>query len=291
MPTYYDVLNVQPTASQAEIETAIETQYNQWRRLVTHYDPAVVNQANQSLQALETIRSVLTNPANRSVYDAGIGATGAVGGLADPAAFLQMTPGAPMTPPAKPVMQTQSATVVAGATGWVCPKCQTPNAEGTRFCKRCGQALARECPQCGALSEVGAIYCSGCGTNFDEAIRAKERADYERRLQEESNKKLWAQQQAQLQPMMQLSQSAKNWTIVGWLLCVVFWPAAIPVFIVAINKAGRVLNMPVVPGDTSYRDTAKRSRTWSLIPLIFGFVVAACAILSTLSMMSAIRYY
>lgn len=51
---YYEILNLQPTASSADIQTAFENQYNQWRRLVTHHDPKVVNQANQALQALET---------------------------------------------------------------------------------------------------------------------------------------------------------------------------------------------------------------------------------------------
>ena len=56
MSNYYEILNVPTTASTAEIQTAYEQQYDQWRRLVTHQDPNVVNQANQALKALETIR-------------------------------------------------------------------------------------------------------------------------------------------------------------------------------------------------------------------------------------------
>ena len=48
MATYYEFLQVAPTASVAEIEAAWEERYNHWRRLVTHHDPQVVNEANQS---------------------------------------------------------------------------------------------------------------------------------------------------------------------------------------------------------------------------------------------------
>ena len=73
MPNYYEIIKVQPTAPTAEIVNACEAQYNQWRRLVTHHDQDVVNQANQALQTIEQIRLTLTDTEKRGVYDAAVG--------------------------------------------------------------------------------------------------------------------------------------------------------------------------------------------------------------------------
>ena len=68
---YYQILGITPSATVAEVETAVEGHYNKWRRLVTHHDPNVVTRANQALQAIERIRTTLTTPDKRAVYDAG----------------------------------------------------------------------------------------------------------------------------------------------------------------------------------------------------------------------------
>src|ERR1035437_4567587 len=83
MPTYYEIINVIPTAAQSEIELVLDAQYNKVRRLVTHQDPNVVNQANQALQLLEKIRTTLMDDGKRSAYDAAIGISSNLGGLAD----------------------------------------------------------------------------------------------------------------------------------------------------------------------------------------------------------------
>lgn len=70
MPTYYEILKLPPTATQAEIESKADAQYNQWRRLVTHHDPNVVDEANRALRTLELVRNTLGNSVERSEYDA-----------------------------------------------------------------------------------------------------------------------------------------------------------------------------------------------------------------------------
>jgi class 3 adenylate cyclase/tetratricopeptide (TPR) repeat protein len=65
-----------------------------------------------------------------------------------------------------------------------CPKCQTENKEGAKFCKRCGGKLDLLCPTCGHTYEADSFFCSECGhqlslpskpipkdLSFDEKIR------------------------------------------------------------------------------------------------------------------------
>ena len=93
MPNYYEILNLQPAASMQDVQVAIDTKYNQYRRLVTHHDPTVVNQANMALQSLEKIRETLLSPDRKAVYDEALGLSGPViGGLGDP----HMVPTAPI---------------------------------------------------------------------------------------------------------------------------------------------------------------------------------------------------
>lgn len=94
MPTYYDVLRVSPSAAPAEIETALDNQYHHWRRLVTHHDPVVVEEAERALRTLEQIRAVLLTPEKRANYDGSI----IVGGLADPAASSLNASSVPFAP-------------------------------------------------------------------------------------------------------------------------------------------------------------------------------------------------
>jgi curved DNA-binding protein CbpA len=171
MPTYYEILKVQSTAAQSEIETALDAQYNQWRRLVTHHDPNVVEEANRSLRTLEQIRNILTNPIERAKYDAGQN----IGGLADPEQLLRAAAPSPVSginPPgivASSHHQTQEQRVDA----WVCPKCKSANTIGEQFCKKCGNSLSQVCPKCNAITEKIQPFCSKCGVNKSEALREK----------------------------------------------------------------------------------------------------------------------
>ncbi|MGO9268153.1 MAG: AAA family ATPase [Candidatus Binataceae bacterium] len=44
-----------------------------------------------------------------------------------------------------------------------CPKCDTDNREGRKFCASCGSALATACPKCGASNLTSEQFCGECG--------------------------------------------------------------------------------------------------------------------------------
>ena len=44
-----------------------------------------------------------------------------------------------------------------------CPKCESDNREGRKFCAQCGQALKLACPSCGAPNEPGERFRGDCG--------------------------------------------------------------------------------------------------------------------------------
>ena len=171
-PTYYEILKVQPIASVSEIEAAYEAQYNQWRRLVTHHDPSVVNQANQALDMLQRIRVTLTDIAKRAGYDEAIGISGPIGGLADPEVLSRtLTPPSPIPRKRSDTLAQSPATSEQRVDAWTCPRCHTANLVRTRFCKNCGQSLGRTCPNCDQLIEVAAKFCTECGADDRVALR------------------------------------------------------------------------------------------------------------------------
>jgi hypothetical protein len=45
-----------------------------------------------------------------------------------------------------------------------CPRCQTENRPGRRFCADCAAPLAVACPACGFSNEAGEKFCGGCAT-------------------------------------------------------------------------------------------------------------------------------
>lgn len=176
MPTYYEMLKIQSTASAAEIEAAIQGQYDQWRRLVTHHDVKVANQANLALSTLETIRATLSDPSKRSAYDAGIGLGDTVGGLADVSVILQGL-GPTMTPPAPGSSKTTGMPSAAPSSSlWTCPKpeCGADNPPHTRYCFKCGTELVRQCPECDAMTSLIATkMCGTCGYNYEVALERR----------------------------------------------------------------------------------------------------------------------
>ncbi len=197
MTTYYEILNVRSTATIAEIEAALDTQYNHWRRLVTHHDPNVVNEANQKLQVLEEARTALTNPAKRAAYDSAMNLGGAIGGLADPQVRIEhpvVTASRPLTTP-----QPAPGPAATRMDAWVCPKCQTPNPVNTQYCENCGSQIGVSCPSCNMLTRAAARFCSHCGV------------DVQKSRQEQEYTALAQQRQQQLQDIQsQISQYRKE---------------------------------------------------------------------------------
>jgi hypothetical protein len=47
-----------------------------------------------------------------------------------------------------------------------CPRCQTTNSPGRRFCAECGASLAVACPACEFANEAGVKFCGGCGSSL-----------------------------------------------------------------------------------------------------------------------------
>ena len=45
-----------------------------------------------------------------------------------------------------------------------CPKCQSDNPDGARFCMSCGASLSLTCESCGATAPPGARFCMECGS-------------------------------------------------------------------------------------------------------------------------------
>lgn len=197
--TYYEILKISPTASANEVQAAIDAQYDQWRRLVAHHKPEVVEQANQRLRVLETIRATLTDPAKRAVYDASLN----VGGLADPEAVIRMH-GEPPPPPLKP----RGSPGLPGdrpVDAWVCPQCGTTSPRGTRFCSKCRAQIGIDCPKCKRLTLQSDPYCAECGADLREELERERR----KRLAQEAEAARLAIARAQAQIQVEQNEIDK----------------------------------------------------------------------------------
>jgi hypothetical protein len=166
MINYYDFLNVSPSASQDEVNQAVDRQYDHWPRLVIHHDQAIVEQANQSLRFLEQIRNILATPAARNAYDVGLGIKETTFGITDPGAILF-----PSSPSSLRNEKSQQGPQVTQSTtnGWICDRCKALNRVGLKFCASCGEQLGINCLNCGELIRVSDIFCAECGENLEES--------------------------------------------------------------------------------------------------------------------------
>ena len=54
-----------------------------------------------------------------------------------------------------------------------CPKCQTENPEGKKFCRKCGTEMAVVCPRCGAKLQADDTFCGDCGLRIEEAAKSQ----------------------------------------------------------------------------------------------------------------------
>lgn len=57
-----------------------------------------------------------------------------------------------------------------------CPRCDSPNPEGKRFCGDCGAPLARRCDACGGENPPDSRFCAGCGTALAQGGRTDQAA-------------------------------------------------------------------------------------------------------------------
>jgi curved DNA-binding protein CbpA len=295
----YQLISVPFTATISEIDAAILTKYNEARRLVTHHDPTIVNQANQALQVLEQARATLLNPQRKAAYDASLGLGTTTGGLADPQAILQkFNLGITATPPSGRSTSTNPpiGPAVERADAWICPGCNTVNPIGTRFCKKCGKEIGIPCPSCQSLVEVHAVFCQKCGVNISSAL--KQIQEYERRKKEEEHwrqiseaeqRRITEEQLALLGPIVKNANSSHTFMMIGaglvlvCGLCTYGFSAifGIPFLIISVFNARKVLGQSQVLGDSNYRNKAKRA-FWISTILIIVTVLAIILLLTGL---------
>jgi hypothetical protein len=171
MTTYYDVLKISPSTSLAEVEKKIDDEYNHWRRLVTHHDLEIADQANKALRQLEQIRATLTDATERQRYDDSIGFQGSLGGLADPDIV------APKSSMDKALRVSKVSVQPTSLDVWICKKCEAPNRIGLKFCARCGRQIGQECPNCQKMISMREAFCAHCGKNIGDFVREQELED------------------------------------------------------------------------------------------------------------------
>ena len=49
-----------------------------------------------------------------------------------------------------------------------CPKCESENRDGIKFCEQCGAKMELECPNCKAKIPVGVRFCGECGNSLTQ---------------------------------------------------------------------------------------------------------------------------
>ena len=64
-----------------------------------------------------------------------------------------------------------------------CPKCQTANPEGKKFCRKCGAKLLLACPECSGEILPDDDFCGDCGHNLTHPIEPNPKAlSYDEKL-------------------------------------------------------------------------------------------------------------
>jgi len=280
MSNYYETLKISQSATSVEIQTAYETAYNYWRNLVNHHDPQMVQKANQTLMAIEQIRTTLSDPVKRANYDASL-SIGSIGGLADATAQPVATP--MITPPtarssAIPASMAQSN--IAHSDSWSCAKCYSVNAVGTRFCKKCGNQLGKDCPKCNTLLEASAQFCSVCGVSIRDFEREAEIKTAEAEALRIAEQRRLMQVEAMLAPVKKHADLASTMMGIGCLASLCYGVVGIPFWTISLINAQKALSISQMYGDEKYRQKAKTARLVSgislgLVGLVLAFYVIA----------------
>jgi len=170
MSNYYEILELESTATQAEIKTAIDEKYAYWNSLASHHDPEMVDKASREKRQLEEIRAVLGSKAKRKKYDAGSDEN--IGGLAEQT--RSKTSVIPIRATSEPITQPRSPERLDA---WVCPKCRQVNTIGQKFCCKCGGQIGEDCPQCKHLSQIVNAFCPRCGTNKAQVVAERKQEE------------------------------------------------------------------------------------------------------------------
>lgn len=164
MLSYYDILGVSPTATDAAISAAY-AQARAAQQRQTDADPA---HSAAMLQLLDTAYATLSDPDRRAAYDRSrdgnttmrlpqLAAEAAP--LARPAAPQPIAPAQPAAfAPAPSVLSTPEAPPRT------CPHCGQHNPAQAGFCLVCCCQIANPCPVCGHQVTLNTLVCPHCGT-------------------------------------------------------------------------------------------------------------------------------
>lgn len=278
---FYQILQIPVSATPLEIESVISNCYNQARRLVTHHDPKVVNQANHALMVIEQARTILLDAQKRAAYDAALGLTGQTGGLADPQVILNPFNQHHILTPPSPRLGQSSADSESGklerTDAWVCSTCQTANPISSQFCKTCGNLIGIVCPNCQKIIESRATFCQSCGVNVRETITRKQEEEQKRQLREKAESERIRNAHIQQLAVYSIASAVdKNLKLGLWgLLFFIlgqYW-ISIPLQIIMIYKISKILSSAQIPGDTQYRNKAKNIFWLAIIPLILAIII------------------
>lgn len=94
------------------------------------------------------------------------------GGVAGPAmAGIGMGAGLGVGMVIPQMMQGQQSSTAPQEAKILCPKCNTPNIQGAKFCTNCGSPIivSVKCPHCQADAPAGAKFCPNCGKEIGAA--------------------------------------------------------------------------------------------------------------------------
>lgn len=96
------------------------------------------------------------------------GGAGAGMGLGLGAGFGMMMPGM-----VQQSMQQGQGAAGGTAAGVACPKCNTVNQAGGKFCSSCGESLVQSvvCPSCHQSVPAGGKFCSNCGADLNQKLK------------------------------------------------------------------------------------------------------------------------
>lgn len=170
MSNYYQLLNLQPTASTAEVTAA----YQRERARLSASNP---EDLDQQIQAIEEAYAVLSDSGQRAAYDRSLNANSPSKSL-----VVAAQPAAIMAPAVSPVPLIQQE----------CWNCGKPNPVVATNCAYCGSQLSRPCPQCGQSVALNQTVCPRCNTflpeydkrRFTEAIAVDKQVQEERYISE-----------------------------------------------------------------------------------------------------------
>lgn len=281
---FYEILNIQPASSRSEIEHSLDAQYNKLRQLVTHHDPNVVNQANLGLQILEKMRSVLTDDGKRAAYDAAINSNS--GNFEDVTSNPQMANSfsafpvqgsVPHSPP-----RYLPPTQASGQRIWTCPKCQSPNAVNSQYCKKCGESLSRPCSECNSLVEKSSKFCTNCGVNI---VKAQYKKDLEKELARYKSELSVTQMNVPILdknlPALRKSVVVNGgWTVVAIVAGLTYLLSGVPGQLPGVNLTGLVM---ALAGDLNYLSAGITD-----IALVGGTLAILISVVIFLSIMNRI---